>query len=571
MRRIVFRTLLLVAVVFTVSRVNAADDPFKAIPSDASAVIHIKAPLGLGEKVAGFAQQVDPALAGQARGLSAMVGALVSNPTLGGIEQRGDWWVAAFSKKESPPGIVFAVPTSDLDALKQAVGDAFEFVSFENWALYTEDAETAKKIQQQIAGSKPGIGSVIDKQSRAIIDAADASMYINVAVLAEMYKEELQEGREQFLGQLEMLPQVAPQSGMNLKAIVDMYRTIFDLFFQGLEDCDGCVVAATIGKESLSFDDYLHVKSDTKTAKWLASSSTSSMELIGKLPADQAVYFGAHGDAQSLAEWGMKMSLSMLNDNPDSKQALEDAMAAIKKLKFGDYVGSFTLGDLETGAMRMTTAIEVTPSTAMRDLSRKMGGMYEKFSIPGLKQELKIEEDAEAYGDQKVDVMTMKQEFTEEIDPFGMQNKMVQAMWGPDGMKSRIAYLKGLVVQSVGGGRTQMAALLKSINADKANTDNAAMQSVRGRLAPKANLVVLIDLPSLVVEGIRMAVKSGQLPIPISEEMLDDLKIERSYLGFTVATEPQGIRVKTDVPAAQIKSGYDLVKFFMQLAQAPAI
>jgi hypothetical protein len=62
------------------------------------------------EKAANLANAMQPGWGGFVQQYSGMKGALISNPTLSGVDQTKDWYVAAFFRGTEEPQVVFAVP-----------------------------------------------------------------------------------------------------------------------------------------------------------------------------------------------------------------------------------------------------------------------------------------------------------------------------------------------------------------------------------------------------------------------------------------------------------------------------
>jgi hypothetical protein len=62
-----------------------------------------------------------------------------------------------------------------------------------------------------------------------------------------------------------------------------------------------------------------------------------------------------------------------------------------------------------------------------------------------------------------------------------------------------------------------------------------------------------MDLPSLVAQGLSAAAEIPGNPLPVDASMVDNLNIEQSYIGFSLASESNGIHCKTDIPVKQIQ------------------
>jgi hypothetical protein len=219
------------------------------------------------------------------------------------------------------------------------------------------------------------------------------------------------------------------------------------------------------------------------------------------------------------------------------------------------------------GIMRYATLVQVDQPDKLKEIYRKSSESMSKMTAGPIKQQITIQPDAESYGDRKGDVMTIKQEITPEADPIGIQKKMNEAMFGPGGMVTRVVALKDSVVQTMGGGKEAMDALLKGIDATPGPTD--ARKPARDDLTKQANLVLLLDLPGVVVEGVKIAAGSGAMPLPIDAAGLDKLSIKRSFIGTSAVAEAQAVRVKTQIPLEQFKGIAELVKFVQSSMGGP--
>jgi hypothetical protein len=132
-------------------------------------------------------------------------------------------------------------------------------------------------------------------------------------------------------------------------------------------------------------------------------------------------------------------------------------------------------------------------------------------------------------------------------------------------MTTRVVYLKDRVIQTLGGGKQAMNDALATVEKKPADTPKSPIQQTRGKLAPKANLLVLWDLPGTVAKIMAMVVESQTIPIPVDPDAVKDLQSKPSYFGLSAATEPQGLRVRTIVPVEQMQGIAKIVTFFRGL------
>jgi hypothetical protein len=576
MQRYCRSVFVVLALVCNCVSARAADNPLEAIPDDAGVIIRWQKPTETVKKGVEFVSGVDPD-AGRLLGpLSRGIGVAISNPGLAGVDKQRDWYVAVFPKVEGDPGIVFAIPTSDADAMQAAILGEFTFATYQDWLLYALDKTLIEKIQTRIDGKQKSIVTLIDKESVAVMDRNDLSVYLNVIQLRVVYKEQLDAAEDRFDAQLAQFQNFAPAAaGIDLKPILDMYSQAFRGMIQSVKDTQGLTLGLSVAKESVDVETLARVTADSATDKILQANKTSDMKRLDGLPADSHAYVGVSGDTDGLVAWGTRMSAAMHTGEGETKAAIEKTAKEISKLNFGSFLMSFGIGNADGGILRIANVIEVTPTDKMRDLTREMSRSMGKVNIGPIKQEIKLKVDAEKYGDYVGDLVTTHQEIDPQLDPLGIQAQMNRILYGEEGQVQRIVYLKDTVAQTVGGGRGAMEQLLKSLAASAENTGdtkatNTAMAAVRSQLSPQANLVAMADLPSLIVDMLQAVIQASQLPIPIDTDGLKkSIGEKRSYVGLSFAGGPQSAHVKLHIPLLQAKNVTTLVKTIQQMVQQP--
>ena len=559
-------SLVAVTIMLAASQTPTLAAPLDAIPDSASVVIRLKGPENTIGKIVALVNQVEPQFAPLIEAQSKAIGLLIANPAMMGVDQKQDWWVAVFTSADSEPGIVFVVPATDADALKKAVGAGHEALVHENHVIYTQDKTAAEKVKQRLGGTGQSITAVIGKSSQAVFDSGDLAAFVNVRQITKTYKAQLDEASaavDQALGQM---ADVAPEMpGMDMKAVFDMYGQMARGLLQAVKDTEEYTFALAVDGSGITIEEYARFTEGSATDEVFKSHTTSDLALVDKLPAGKPIYFGAHGDMQSLIKWGMGISASMYSGNEDIKKSMAQMAEGMTALKWGAYAGSVGLGSVEQGVLEMIVALEVEPSEKMRDLSRNVLKAMGTMQAGPMKQEYDVKADAEKYGEHSADVMTMKQEINPELDPLGIQKKIMAVMYGPDGMTARLVYLPGMMIETVGGGKPAMTEALKAFEGG-GTAANEAVAKTRKQLVPKSNLLVLVDLPGLVASALQKVADSGQSPFPLPPALLDSVKSEPSYMGFAIAAEPQALRLKAVIPAEQVKGVTKLVQIGMQTA-----
>ena len=562
--------ILLVGLFMFERPVTAAEHPVDAISSDAGVVVRLKSPQNTIGKVADFVDQVVPGFGQQVRAQGTAIGLLISNPTLAGVNQEADWWLAVYPKPgDQPPEVVYIIPSTDLKAMKEALGDSQKFIELGTFGIYTDDADAADRTAALLKGTGKSIHETAEKPSVELFEKGDLSVYLNVRRLTTLYKEVLTESRERLAQQLENVPEEIPGTpGVNPKALAEMVGQVVNVLMQGLDDTQSITIAMQISKEGITFEDLVRFAADSKTDKLLQKSPPSSLDNLGKLPAGNLGYLGLKGDLTELMQYGTKM---LATAKPgDANKDLQATIGEMQKLKFGSIASAFGLGSVEEGAIRSVTVTEVNEPTKARDLTRRLFKAMGTMETGGIKQTYDMKADAEKHGQNVADVVTVKTELGDLGDPTAseMLDRFMKALYGPEGMVTRSVYLKDKMVQTAGGGKGALDQALATLESNKDSAGTAdSFQKARGRLGEKANVVVLFDLPMTIARAVSVVAEGNILPpnIPITSDMFKNLDLQPSFLGFSASTEPQGLRLKTSIPVEQAQGVAKLVQTVMLL------
>lgn len=566
-----FATVTAFALALATLPLNAADSPAKAIPGDAAVVLRFGAPDKTLDKVAALANQFNPQAGFAVAFAKASLGQLISNPAQTGVDKTKDWWVAVYPKPEGEPTLIFAVPASDMAAMKGALAKNLNTAEHDNWLLYSPSADAVASVKKTLGDEKSSLSGKIQKGANTTLQGGDLAVYVNLAQLKVTYKTQIEDAREEIEQGLDQLENFAvPIEGLDVGAIFKFYARLARGLFQGAEDSTSFAANLGISNDAITIEEVLMVGGKTETAKFFASQPTDALAAIGQLPNDQVAYAGFHGDMAGMAKIGMELYSNMIQD-AGAKAKLAAAAKDLEKIQYGAYVGSMATGDAETGAIRATVMADLKSDADIKAISRKMYKSMTDFSLPGVTQKTTVEEDAEKYGDETADLITVTQEVDEQFDPFGIQSKLMEVMYGPDGMKTRVVYRDGSTVSTIGGGRKQLEEALAA--ADRKANPATPQAQLRAKLLPKANAVILFDLATTIKEIVKIVAESGVLPaeVPLDAEVLDDVKFDKSYIGFSVGTEKNGVRAKTIIPVKQMKNLFDIGMAFRRMVQPPQL
>src|SRR5262249_9747162 len=143
----------------------------------------------------------------------------------------------------------------------------------------------------------------------------------------------------------------------------------------------------------------------------LAKSPPGALATLSSLPAGYLIYWGLTwnmSDFAQLNQWLMGFAGNTLG--AEKSKELTQLLGEIAKLKIGSMGGTYGLGDPDEGVVRSITVTEVDDPQKMRDLSRKIVKSMRTAEAQGMKQTYELKPDAEKYGKNSADIVTMKTE-----------------------------------------------------------------------------------------------------------------------------------------------------------------
>lgn len=551
-----------------------AAGPLDLIPADATAIVRLKSPEATIGKVGNFANAVQPGLGFMVQGQAPGLGAVISNPTLGGVDLKQDWYIAIFAVKGAEPSVVFVIPATDVKALQGGVDESFTFASKDSWAAYSQDEAVMELVEECLSGDADAASGAIDDRSAALFGESDLAAWINIAGLTEAYRTELDGADDQLDALLEGLSaQIPAQPGLNMSAILEIYGEMGHGALQALRDSRAFSIGVSVSNTAITIDELLVVNARTKTDEYLGSQKTSKLDVLTKLPQDKHGYLALHGDFKGLMEWGMQFATKVIDGDEESKKDIEAMVAEMKEVDFGEMGYGFHLddGDEDAGLIRGFVVSNVKPASKMREAAQKMGSAY-KMDLPGVKQEVTVKKDAESYDGLSADVITIKQTFDQEANPgAAIQNMFQELLHGKDGMVQRLVVKSDdVMIQSIGGTQDTMKEALAAYDATP-GTKESDNQKSRAGLLEEANLVGQIDLPNVAIVFARAILGTEQfpIPVPIKAEQLAGLSVPRSYIGFSAGTVPQGVQLKTRIEAKTLQGFFQIFTYFQQQMQQP--
>lgn len=521
----------------------AQENPLAYFRKDVGVVIRLSEPDRTFEKVAQIIEKVQPGVGAVFQEQQETVlGQVISNPGLTGVDPSRDWYVAVYAEKGAAPKIVFAIPAVRAEDMVAALAGTMQTQVQRNWVLYTNDETLPSVVEGET------FASLLTEANPNRLPAGDLSVFVNVRHLSTVYAEEVELMQEKVLESLGTLRFMEPEGGVDFEAIAQLYGTLAEAFFSGMKDAESVSLSVGLTETEIAFDQFVEFTPGSGAAKFLAENQQDALDNLARLPANWPLYYGISGQMKGLMKYGVSASQAMLKLGDEKRNAAQELVKDIEGLNFGAVVTAFDVVDSTAEIMRGVTLTTVTPIEKMQEFTRKSQEKIGSFSTDAVKQVTTIQTDAEEYGNRKGDIFTVKQVYADADEAGKVSSKVQDLMFGPEGMVSRSVYLDNQVVSTIGGGRQLMRSMLSSIENQKSNK----IEKYRSGLMPKANFVVLMDVAGLAGRALKVSSKFEESPIMINPAAIDNLNLKISYLGFAIGSEGSTLKAQTRLPVDQI-------------------
>jgi hypothetical protein len=232
---------------------------------------------------------------------------------------------------------------------------------------------------------------------------------------------------------------------------------------------------------------------------------------------------------------------------------MDKAIKELAKIKYEEMAMYMDVA-AEAPAFRGGAVSLVSSTKGLREASHKLVKTMGDLKMPGFTQKTTLEPNAEKIPGGDVDRITVKQEFSDEGGAAEAQQKLISAIFGDAGMQQLVMYQPNRTLQTTGGGKAELQALLASVDSSKGG--DAAAATARKRLPAKTNFVGLVDLARVVKNAMQLAAAQD---LPINGDALGELKLEPSFVGFALGSDGNALHGQLDVPLVQVKNFVALV------------
>lgn len=432
--------------------------------------------------------------------------------------------------------------------------DSF-FGRFGSWTFYTHNEAVARLMvfdrQQQ-----PTFSSIVEPRAKELLEAGDGAVVINAALLAEKYRDKLQEARDRAVRQINSLPDESVggggTGGANPQAIKKMYADLASLAFDAAADARWAAASVNFSAAGAKLTALLGVKQDSGVDQLLAASPPAALENLGLLPSGAAAYYGYQANYERLSNWTREFTKIAYGDTPNSQKMLA-AMDIMKQVGLGPTVGSFSLNP---GAGFVTTVLNQAEHPEKLRAALAEFQSATEVTSPLYSQKTDFKPNAETYQNHPVDLVTSSFEFKEVTDE-GQRigQKLMQKLFGGSALLMRLTSLEGLSLQVMANDPKHLHNAVDCLSSgERVLGLEEAFAKTRDQLGEQANLVALINVPQMIVDVVAILRDIPPFDMALARAPFNfGARPAVSYAGIALATEPQALRLQLFVPVEQPK------------------
>jgi hypothetical protein len=471
-------------------------------------------------------------------------------------------------------------------AVERDDGEKTCVLKLDSWALVCHNPDPIKAVMR--AEKKIELS---DAQKAALAER-DVWVHLNLHALAAMGRQAMQKAQETMAKQ-------NPEAAKNLEASLKMMDWIFGV----ADDITGMHAAADVTAEGI----HAMVQADLAEGSHLAALAASGTgtpikDYKAGLPAT---------DSLVLAVWAaldwqkamppmkalIKPLIDMMAEGEDeaTAKAIREMWAAYEK--WGGVMGNRFALVLEvpepgTGVYQLAETFEIKDPEAYRALLKKymdassafMDAIMTKFTVPGatpgmspqlpyVESETSYKEAAETIEGVPVDVMRIrfKVNAPEGAPPEAAQQikKMLDLMYGPDGMEFRTALIGNTGLATMGGPAVAARAI-KAVKGEVPDLATAPKVAAALKEVPEGQGVILLSAANYMYLGMGMSDRmlAQQFPpdvLEAAEKAGHGPLAKPAAAGLTRITGPDEknrVTMMIDMPAADLRSAITLIDRF---------
>lgn len=496
------------------------------------------------------------------------------------IDQTAPAYAAVFPLVDQREPVAYLVRTADEETLRRAVlragpdapltvemrpdgfvkitsGDrTYYFGRHGDGVLYTPN-EAVVQLLAFDRTQQPTLASLVEPRAAELLSEGDGAVFVNAALLIETFADQIKQGREQVHRLIQSLPDdQLRSSGQDPEAIRKIYRDLADLVFDSISDARWAAGRANFSAAGANLAGVLGVKEASATDQFLAASPPAEFEMLGLLPAGAGAYFGFSWNYERLGEWLAEYLKLAYPQGTESAETIQAALAQMGQSSPGPLVASFDMPSAPGAGMVSIVLQQAEDPQKLIAGNRAYQASIGSVNTPVFKQTSEYQEAAESYQEHPVDLLVQHIEFVPSDDQgLAIAQKFIEKFFGGNALQTRITALEGLFAQTTANDPKHLHQLIDGLeSAEGVLGLEESFSQVRDNLAENANLIVLLNVPKLIVDSVRMVREIPPFDAALAAVPFNfGFQPPPSYAGLSLGTEPQGLRVHIFVPVDQPK------------------
>ncbi len=448
---------------------------------------------------------------------------------------------AVIVEAEDYPGVIKAITKKDdlkldgkggVDSFDGPDGQTMFSTKGKGFVAFGADEALVKSIAKPAASLDEKLATDV---KQALL-GGDLGVYVNVAAVQAQYSEQIEQGKQLFMGVLDQQG-AAQMDEKTLATVKSLYGGIFDSIRAG----DALAFNLNFAAEGLTLGGLVTVKGDSAAAKGLAAAKTGSAEGLGRLPASAMAFTYTNASPE-----GLKAMLKLVS--PDGKPDPDAEKAMTLQIEAGALEGYSAIGDGAGGFSGMAALGFSTPKDPAKAVEATLFATKNaKSSGQAAFKSVDVTPKAETYKGFALNRMTITldlEKMTPANAPGGPES--MKKLMGGDTITSWIG-TDGKTVINVGG---------KTFDEAKARIDaflsgegsigkTPAFTALRGNLPKQVSTLVLVNAQGLV----RMAAQTAAAMMGRDFVVPSDMPKEPALFGGSITNSPKGFQFQFIVPS----------------------
>lgn len=559
----------------------SADDVLASLPSETAVVLRLASP----DRYLGNVQNLLTSVGGPAGRLAASQQPLLAQllfgrqADLGVVDRSAPAYVVVLLLPGGQPATARFVVAPDEVALRRAALGAvqgqelvvaagpsgFERVTSGDRSLYfgrragmvvfTDRQEVAQLLA---APTGPPLSEACPAAVVDLLTSGDVGLLIHASHLVQTYAPQIAQAEADVLQGISQIPLESTGSqGEQAEHLRKAISTVVRGGFAAVRDARWGGVRLNLATNGVTVAVLVTVAEGSATAALLAANPASGLDALGLLPAGSPFYYAArplHGDAlEQLDKLLTDAYAQQRAESPEAQAVRAQAEQLVKDSGLQAIAGSFGLPlNASTGIISYTLSEADNPA-ALLEARAKRASVVGEVGTATFSERVEYQPAAEALDGRPVDLIIRRfAAGTGQDEQTQIVKALVERMYGGTSLQTRLTVLEGVLAEATGNDPRYLRQLVASLASGEGLLGlDPSFAECRDALAPQANVLIMLNLPQLLVDAVRMLrdvppfnMVFAQLPFNFN------VQPGSSYSGLSLTAEEHALRIHLHVSAA---------------------